>query len=291
VNGYVIKLNERMKKCDELSKSIDWNKAKANRKPVEVTTNVTLAPLQKPVSKPAQTMIIEEEEVAILKGPEILSQQCKNSIAEFNRIYDQYLNISQMDVWTGKSNSVVNAWTAWCQNSSQPVSDAVKNSRNPPQELRDVVTKYNTFADDLTNKIQKLNLTQNQSRAITQFQADHDELSNGFKKAIPNIQSLESYLNRVQTLQSNLRNLGVSGHPSVVSAIDISNDSIQNMTQIIKQLKIDPNTKINFNDFQKPKPSHSPSPSSSSSSAARFCSECGSKHDGGLFCGDCGKKY
>jgi len=293
-NKYVDELNGRMKKCDNLSKSIDWNKAKANRKPVETVVQLSAPIKPTPVYTPH---VVSEEDSVVMRPLEILSQNCKNAIAEFNRIYSQYQNITKMDVWAGKSNNVVEAWTKWCQVHSSYVADAVKNSTgNPPPELRDIVSKYNTFGADLSQKINSFNLTQQQSNFILQFPKEHDEIYNGFRKEAtssnPNVPQLEGYYRRLQNMLDELNNLGLYGHPSVVNALVITHDSLKNMYNVINQLKINPKTKITFSDSpNQSSVNSSHSNVQPSSSAIKFCTDCGAPSQGGKFCGECGRPY
>lgn len=284
-NKYVDELNGRMRKCDTLSKSIDWNKAKANRPVKEVSVTLS-APVRQPQPVPQEVV---EERVDFVRPIETLSPACKYAIDEFNRIYARYQALTKQDVWTGKSNDVVHAWSNWCTNHSGHVSNAVKSSTgNPPQELRDIVAKYNTFGQDLTSKINQWALTQHQQNFINRYQSEHDDCYNGFKRSTANLSVCEDYQRKLQKLSTDLDNLGLHGHPSVVMAQEITHDSLRNMTAVINQLRIDPQTKINFTETAKPQ---SAQPVSNAPRAA-FCSECGAKNTGGgKFCGDCGAAF
>jgi len=281
-NQYVDDLNGRMKKCDTLSKSVDWNSAKARRPAKEVTVNLS-APVRQFQPAPVQETIVEEVRPRQI---ETLTYQCKNAIDEFNRLYARYQSLTKMDVWTGKSNDIVNGWSNWCSNSSSHVSDAVKASTgNPPQELRDIVSKYNTFGQDLTTKINQWVLTQHQAIFINNFSGEHDNLYNGFKRSTHDLSLCEDYHRKLQKLCTDLDNLGLHGHPSVNNALEITHDSLRNMVSVINQLKIDPRTQINFTDSSKPQ---SLQVVSSSSNIMAFCSDCGAKTGNGKFCANCG---
>jgi len=306
-NNYVTQLNERMKKCEDLSKSIYWVKAKANRKEV-FTTNVTLAPIQKPVSKPL-TSNIQEEVVTTTFVPnpiEVLTESCRIAINEFDRIYADYQNFTKQDVWSGKSNDIVKAWSRWCEVYHPAVADQVKNSRgNAPRELRDMLPKFNTFGQDLSAKVQRFNLTQQQVQAISGFQNDHDAIYNNFRSNLykVSVPQLDDYVRQFDSLSDRISNLGISDHPSIIRASGIIKDSRRNLVDVINQLKINPNTKINFNDVDVPvnvgvprnvQPTQATNSSNSGSSASyfpKFCAECGEANTGGVFCSECGSKY
>jgi len=271
-----------MKMCDTLSKSIDMEKAKANRPAKEVSVTLSAPVRPQPQQIPEETVQVQVRQI------ETLSPSCKAAIDEFNRIYTRYLNLTKMDVWTGKSNEVVNAWSAWCNNpttgASQVASAVTSSSGNPPNELRDIVSKYNTFGNDLSSKINQWALTQYQTNFISRFSGEHDDIYNGFKRSTHDLSICEDYHRRLQKLCNDLDDLKLHGHPAVTNALEITHDSLRNMVSVINQLKIDPRTKITFTDSAKPK-----QPEVTSSTRALFCSECGSRANGtGRFCANCG---
>jgi len=271
-----------MQKCDALSKGVDWNRAKQNRPVKEVSVT-----LSAPVRQPQPVQEVVEERVDFVRPIETLSPACKYAIDEFNRIYASYQALTKQDVWSGKSNDIVNSWTNWCNNHSSHVSNAVKSSSgNPPQELRDIVSKYNTFGQDLTSKIKQWALTQHQTNFLNGYQSQHDECYNGFKRSTSNLSTCEDYHRRLQKLATDLDTLGLHGHPSVTLYLEFTHDSLRNMNAVISQLKIDPRTNITFTESAK---SQQPQTVSNAPKVS-FCSECGTKNDqGGRFCGSCGK--
>jgi len=240
---------------------------------------------------------------------------------EFSRLYTQYQGLTAMDVWTGRSNAVVNSWSTFCSVHAPALSAAVTNREGTSaeiSELRSVISKFNTFSADLTTKIRTLQISEHAKQVLQSFPQEHDRLIAGFRQSLPDLDKAGGYYEAIAELEQNLKNLRIDDHPTVVSAFAGIKNSFSQMEDILQDLTrrleeqpppgyvekqpVNPAPRGYIQqpappplveEFSLPPPSRTQSqpPQQQQPQVPKFCGECGAPTGGNRFCGECGKKF
>jgi len=155
VNGLITKYNDRMKKCETMGE-----RSKARMPPPVTQTSVNIPPPQRNPA-PVQAPPPSQQAPAYQAPPSVpepqpipLPNDVRVAVETFNRIYASYLRITAPDVWTGRTNDIVNEWGRFCQTQVPIISKAANLylQRDAKQQLTECIEKFNTFSQDLTKK-------------------------------------------------------------------------------------------------------------------------------------------
>jgi len=315
-NDLIGKFNAKMKSLEALAA-----RAKQNLPP-PVTTSVSLAP---PPQRPAAPKLVAEETV---EAPVLvpLPPDVANACREFNNLWDACQRLTPEDVWTGKSNDLVNSWSSFCQTQAPALSrgSGLKLQKDALAVLNDVIPKFNTFANTLTTRINSLNINDHQKQVITRFGPEHDNAMQIFKQHINsgNMAILDSQYLQIQNLERGLRALRIDNHPQVRNHLSLCRDSLAKMDDVFQHHKR--NAHLANQMVQQPVPVASsvgltqryedpqpvyeepvynaevelslppPKPKATEptqQSFPKFCPECGTGNNGKRFCGECGHQF
>lgn len=79
------------------------------------------------------------------------------------------------------------------------------------QELKNIITLFNTFASDLTAKIRALQINDHQKQVIEGFSAEHDRWISAFRASLPDLDRAGEYYEKIVDLENRIRDLGIPG--------------------------------------------------------------------------------
>jgi len=322
-----------MKKCETLGEKAKQIRASTLPQPtVQTTVNLAPPPVRVDSTPPVATQAEPVHSVGLSRAPSTqaitlvqLPGDVQAAVAAFDNLYIGYLNITALDVWTGKSNDLVNEWGRFCQHQAGVISKAttLPLERESLNLLRSTVEKFNTFSTNLTQKIHSLQITDHQRKAIMAFGTEHDQALGIFRSNINsgNRALLDAQFRIIQNLDRNLRALNIDYHPSVVSHLLCSKDSLEKMADVFAQLdnkKHEPQEPVHSqpvtaqaglsSSYEEPEtneqemeynlppqkqsaPESTPPPAQQAPAGPKFCPECGNPNTGARFCGECGFQF
>jgi len=225
--------NERMKKVEELSKI-------PAPKPAPKTTQV-VAQSQAP---PQQTRVVQtpssgiQSETILVpaqptssasQGEEPIPADIEQALPQFDSIVARADRMTKMDVWTGKSNDLVNEWNKWQDAHAQKFVNLVTQKGHANARLRVYGDKYSRFTNELREKITSLQITAHQREVLNGVSPEYDAIVADFRATNSNAALL-----RMEALDRKLRELGIPDHPSVVGGLQSTQHALNQMRTMVK---------------------------------------------------------
>eukprot|EP01128_Nolandella_sp_AFSM9_P002810 TRINITY_DN13207_c0_g1_i1.p1 TRINITY_DN13207_c0_g1~~TRINITY_DN13207_c0_g1_i1.p1 ORF type:complete len:294 (+),score=93.55 TRINITY_DN13207_c0_g1_i1:115-996(+) len=229
--------NNRMDKLKTLSQKKAPPKPQPQAAPVTVNATpaaAAAAPAPAPAKKAgAGVKLTEPTEIAfeIVAEPTYTPPpHIEAALLGLDSLYSRLSALSQMDVWTGKSNDLVSAWNSWQSTHGKEFVSAVSKHQSSNQRLASYAKKYQEFSPSLSKKISSLQINDHQKAVIERFHAEYQGVVDAFRAKVS-----EGPLKTMESFDQGLKALNIPNHPSVEVALQNTSHALLQMKQMLGQ--------------------------------------------------------